>query len=32
MPGIETRRFVVEGTEIYLDLDWLFVQLDDLDD
>jgi Uma2 family endonuclease len=26
---IETRRFEVEGTQIYLELDWLFSQLDD---
>ncbi len=28
---IETRRFEVEGTPIYLELDWLFAQLDDED-
>jgi hypothetical protein len=26
---IETRRFEVEGTQIYLELDWLLSQLDD---
>ncbi len=26
---IETRRFEVEGTSIFLDMDWLFAQLDD---